>query len=360
MLESDHIGEILRSGHFRLCRQVPHGRVNRYILSIRFRVIGVIAVSYRDALSDSSRHQDALSFLMAKLETIQSQDRVSNHTPEETKVAIRHILPWLNLTIGLEFACRAVTCSTRSDGKDLMKKVDSYFCQARNTDFANVQLAQASILFRFGKFEECSLLLQEIEVRWSFRVIRICCCKKGSSRVPGAQRLQDYYPPMRDMSDTKLLRTYFAKCVIFLPSQSELVPPPLKYEMFRSLCTPPGTRAEMKDDWFDWAVVDAKVYLHFMQYLVCSKLEREPHKQIAKDNLVSLIQHAGAYDLGHMETAYNLLGWIYLQENQTVDAVRCFIKSWQIRPHHNAAKFHIWNLWRTLTEQQSRNPADRP
>jgi len=237
----------------------------------------------------------------------------------------------------------------------LMKKVDSHFRQASNTDFSNVRLAQTSILFRFGKYEECFLLLQEMETTWSFRVMNICVCKDEIIRVPGAQELHDYYPPMRDMSATKLRRNYIATCVVFLPSLSAIVPTPLKYEMFRSLGTTPGSRDEHKDTWFDCAVVDAKVYLHFMQYLVCSRLDREHYKQIAMDNLASMIQHDDAVKLYHRETAYNLLGWIYLQEHRTVDAIRCFLYSWQIRPFHNGAKFHMWNVWRTVAEVHSRN-----
>ena len=47
------------------------------------------------------------------------------------------------------------------------------------------------------------------------------------------------------------------------------------------------------------------------------------------------------YNLGHRETALNLLGWIHLQKNKLQYAWRCFCVSWKERPFTNAAKWHM-------------------
>ena len=106
--------------------------------------------------------------------------------------------------------------------------------------------------------------------------------------------------------------------------------------------TPPGSRDKRDDKWFDLAVVDGKVYFYFLQYLVYSRLNRPANKQVAIDNLVWVF--GDDPNLRHTETAYNLLGWIHVQEGRIPEALMCFLTSWRIRPDHNAAKSHVLKL----------------
>ena len=128
----------------------------------------------------------------------------------------------------------------------------------------------------------------------------------------------------------------------FLRSDRSITPEALHYEMFRSINTPPGSRYKYYDAWFDMAVVDAVVYLHFMQYLAHAKLNRRIHKHHAIHKLESVLKREE--DLAHRETGHNLLGWIHFHENWIPRGIKYFQKSWAIRPHHNAAKLHMLKL----------------
>ena len=163
-----------------------------------------------------------------------------------------------------------------------------------------------------------------------------------------------------DLTIRNFMQELTATCVIFLPSELELAPAPLQYEMQRSVGTLPGSRSEEDHYWYDWAVVDARVYLYFLQYLVSSKLHKDKHRDVAKDNIRAqiacddrMVLADGIARLGHKDTAYNLLGWVYMQEGCLVEAAECFMQSWKIRPYHNAAKFHMRDLMARMSGTQS-------
>jgi len=118
--------------------------------------------------------------------------------------------------------------------------------------------------------------------------------------------------------------------------------------------------SEVDHYWYDWAVVDSRVYLYFLQYLVSSKLHKDKHRDVAMDNIRTQIDRddhqiqagRGSW-IGHKDTACNLLGWIYMQEGRLAEAARCFTQSWRIRPYHNAAKFHMRDLIARMSGTQS-------
>ena len=127
--------------------------------------------------------------------------------------------------------------------------------------------------------------------------------------------------------------------MIFPYSDVRLVPVAIQFEIFRSTFNLPGSGYF----WFDMVVVDAIVYFYFMRYLAIAKLNRYINKHVAIHNLESELKWEP--NLGHCETGYNLLGWIYFQEGWIRRGIEYFRMSWAIRPHHNAAKFHMLKIF---------------
>ena len=182
----------------------------------------------------------------------------------------------------------------------------------------------------------CEIILEDIEHDVKRYVVTLCGCYERGYKE-NADLLQ--HLATHNVSCKSAIRTVYVGCVRFARSDTELAPLPLRYEMYRSIGTPPGSRNDVQYTWFDTATVDGKVYLYFLQYLVYSQLNKPANKQVAIDNLVWVL--GDDPNLHHTETAYNLLGWIYVQEGRIPEALRCFVTSWEIRPNHNAAKFHV-------------------
>jgi tetratricopeptide (TPR) repeat protein len=86
-------------------------------------------------------------------------------------------------------------------------------------------------------------------------------------------------------------------------------------------------------------VVDSLPYLYFLQYKTYGHLQRYDEQRQALNKLVNSIYTTR--NIGHKETALNLLGQCYQQENRNTEALHCYINSIRIRPTNNAAKLHI-------------------
>jgi tetratricopeptide (TPR) repeat protein len=138
-----------------------------------------------------------------------------------------------------------------------------------------------------------------------------------------------------------MIKHNMAFCVKYLPCEVNCIPGELKYEMFRSTEEDRPYRGEF-DYWMDCAVVDSLPYLHFLQYKVYSQLHRAADQQQALDNLIRTIDTEP--NLGHKETALNLLGQCMEQENRYEEAFRCYILSLNVRARNNVAKWHVCRL----------------
>ena len=137
---------------------------------------------------------------------------------------------------------------------------------------------------------------------------------------------------MRHSAANELLHQFLTPCVLFLPTEKEVVPSALCYEM-----SIPEAPADI-DSWHDkWAIVDGKFLLHFLLYLNRKNLGlsfeadiQEMEKYIKNDRRES-----------HKYTDLNLLGWVYKEEGKQNRAYECFKKSLHFRPQQKAAFWHL-------------------
>ncbi|KAL3847816.1 hypothetical protein ACJMK2_018708 [Sinanodonta woodiana] len=151
----------------------------------------------------------------------------------------------------------------------------------------------------------------------------------------------------------ELLQTQTSFSVIYLPTEMLITPKPLRMEMFRSVSALSELKQELTNIWYDWSVVDSLICLYFFQYLNFSRQGKERHKQVAMDNMIHLIRTEP--NIPHRDTAFNLLGYSFIQENQLTNAFRCFVQSLIIRPHHNAAKFYLGILFSRISASEIRH-----
>ncbi|XP_053384357.1 uncharacterized protein LOC123563065 [Mercenaria mercenaria] len=206
-----------------------------------------------------------------------------------------------------------------------------------NSDAASGRLKLASVLYSVGYMVETELTLGDIVRRYGFNNVEpICECY--TFPVPTVlKRFQE----LAYHQNEKAVRSVCAFCVRFTPAEIHCVPQELQYEMFRSTQDDLLYR-ELTDYWMDWAVVDSLPYLYFLQYKTYRHLQRfdDQHQALAK--LARTIETTR--NLGHRETALNLLGQCWEQENQPNKALLCYMMSLKVRERNNAARFHICRL----------------
>ncbi|XP_053374663.1 uncharacterized protein LOC123532409 [Mercenaria mercenaria] len=211
-----------------------------------------------------------------------------------------------------------------------------------NSDVSSGKLKLASIFYCMEDTERTNMILKDTEECYDLSVVEpVCGCYLYEHQVSRSAFNRLSFQQNEDA----LVKHISAFCVIFLPCEINCCPYELQHEMFRSTQEDLACRSK-EDYWMDWAVVDSLPYLYFLQYKTCNSLRRHREKQRALSNLVRTIDEEA--NLGHRETALNLLGQCMEQENRRTDALRCYLLSLQIRGRNNAAKFHICRLLSTL------------
>ncbi|KAL3847834.1 hypothetical protein ACJMK2_018725 [Sinanodonta woodiana] len=206
-----------------------------------------------------------------------------------------------------------------------------------NSDATSVRLKLCGLGMDLGNHNLIETSLQHISdshMRYmyskTFNVSVILACNYASHKE---KLLSNEY------NIEELLKTQTSYSVIYLPTEMSITPKPLRMEMFRSIGAPSELRHKHFDSWFEWCVVDSLICLYFFQYLNFSRQRKERHTQMAMDNMIHVIRTEPG--IPHRDTAFNLLGYSFMQENQLTNAFRCFVQSLNIRPHHNAAKFYL-------------------
>ncbi|XP_060558231.1 uncharacterized protein LOC132718536 isoform X1 [Ruditapes philippinarum] len=223
------------------------------------------------------------------------------------------------------------------------KKALSFMSLGLDTDIASGKLKLTSFFYCTGDIERTEFILKNIEECYDLSVVEpICGCYifKKSPRRDNFNRLC-----YESNEECTLLKHITAPCVCFIRCEINCCPIELQHEMFRSTQEDLACRSE-DDDWMDTAVVDTLPYLYFLQYKTYSRLRRQDDKQRALSNIARTIDVEP--NLGHKETALNLLGQCMEQENNLGNAFKCYARSLEIRRQNNSAKFHMCKLLNKL------------
>ncbi|XP_053405232.1 uncharacterized protein LOC128558926 [Mercenaria mercenaria] len=215
-----------------------------------------------------------------------------------------------------------------------------------NTDVASSKLKLASMYYCIGDYHRTEIALRDIERRYDQNIVEpICFCYDfiHEARRRGFNEISDNH-------NEEALQYATASCVRFLPCEINCIPAELWYEMFRSTGEDHAFRG-LLDNWMDWAVIDSLPYLYFLQYQTYRYLGRQDNKHRALSNLIRTIDQEP--NLGHRETALNLLGQCMEQEDRLIDALHCYLLSLDLRGRNNSAKIHICRLLSAMVNHQA-------
>ncbi|XP_045192237.2 uncharacterized protein LOC123548766 [Mercenaria mercenaria] len=261
------------------------------------------------------------------------------------KSAVRLLTPLLPSSLGSVIASHDIytTGSISPEALD-------WFSVGLNSDVSSGGLKLASALYCVGDMERAEFVLRNTEEKYDLNTTEpVCACYDHPVNYP-----RPGFMHKCNTGNEEVIKHITAFCVRFLRCEICCVPKELQYEMFRSTQEERLERDEISDFWMDWAVVDSLPYLYFLQYKTYGALHRMADQQCALANLVTSIETEQT--LTHRETALNLLGQCMEQENQHIDALRCYMISLNIRARSNAANFLICRLIYVLFNMQEPAP----
>ncbi|XP_045192167.2 uncharacterized protein LOC123548726 [Mercenaria mercenaria] len=257
------------------------------------------------------------------------------------KSAVRLLAPLLSSSLGSVIASHNIY-TTRSISPEAL----DLFSVGLNSDVASGRLKLASALYCVGDMERAEFVLRNTEEKYDLNTVEPeCTCYEHPKYY-----LRQGFKHKCNTGNEEVIQHTTAFCVRFLQCEICCVPEELQYEMFRSTQEERLERNEMVDYWLDWAVVDSLPYLYFLQYKTYGSFQRVADQQCALANLVTTIETE--QNLGHKETALNLLGQCMEQENRHADALRCYMISLNIRARNNAANFLICRLLYEVVNMQ--------
>jgi hypothetical protein len=208
-----------------------------------------------------------------------------------------------------------------------------------NSDVSSGRLKQASVFYCLGDMIRTDIILQEITKRYNRNAVEPVC---GCYHFPRIGRKKEFAQDARLKDMVHVVRENTAFCVKFTRAEIKCTPHELQYEMFSP------TEVDMlhfdmhNAPWINCAVVDSLPFLHFLQYSTYRQLQRHSYQQKALNDLIVTI--ATEKNLGHRETALNILGQCFELENRDQDALNCYIRSLNIGQKKYVASLHICKL----------------
>ena len=291
---------------------------------IMYKRYKVVLVCY------SHNTNDLVDNLSSKLSILVHTDRVDIHSPVDiTQRTIALLAPYIEIYLMSNIVALSVK---RGDAKETTwgyLTSDKWHEISHSSDPFTSRLKQASLMSALGYHSHSFNVLSTLENKKS---IRGCGCFRlwKPDKLPYSEREKRLL--LRLLSADELLHQFWTPCALFLPTEKEVVPSALCYEM--SIPEAPDNIFSWHDH---WAVVDGKFLLHFLLYLNRKNLGLSFEADIQE--MEEYIKNGRSER--HKYTDLNLLGWVYKEEGKLDIAYECFKKSLHFRPQQKAAIWHI-------------------
>ena len=309
-----------------LKRRLKHG----ILVSIMLLRYTLVLKCYRNSTND------LVDNLSSKLSILKHTDRLDIYSPVDvTKRTIALLVPYIEI---YRMSNTVVLSVQRGDTRETTwgnLTCDKWQEISHSSDPFTSGLKQASLMSALGYHSHSFNLLSTIENKESLDGCGCCLRPVEFLHVYSEQEARLF----ARLSMDELLHQFWTPCVLFLPTEKDVVPSALCYEM--SIPEAPADPYSWHDH---WAIVDGKFLLHFLLYLNRKNLGlsfeadiQEMEKYIKNDRLAS-----------HKYTDLNLLGWVYKEEGKRNRAYECFKKSLHVRPQQKAAIWHILCLISSL------------
>ncbi|XP_052235136.1 uncharacterized protein LOC127847340 isoform X2 [Dreissena polymorpha] len=215
-----------------------------------------------------------------------------------------------------------------------------------NSDVASSRLKFASMLYCGGHLRAAVRVLKDVEGRYHSNVKTVCGCRI----IQGDRDLKVFANMLSGNTDNEFSK-YLTFCVKLLRQESYCTPFILLFEMNRNISEEEvAQRSLVGKQWMDIAEVDARPFLHYLQYLTYGGLGERGNQLYALRFLNSYICDArNRIHMYHFETSLNLLGHCYEMEGNYESALYYYEKSLLRFSTNNAANWHVRRVLRIIS-----------
>ena len=311
-------------------------------------IISLYIVHCRNAILKMgvSSKESIIVALFDNVKQLKNTDKISVYTQEETKRVVSHVLPYIELSLMSNIVEKAV--EEKKDDDTIWRLLTSHSWNKMGSvsDAFTAKLKQATLMYTYGYYQSSVYVLRHLESQVGFSV---CDCNEEEKKTPYLQTLLHAAKEMPNISVEDFVKNFMRPCIVFLPSERDVVPLPLQYEMRRSEGSPEGSRHEPFHFWYDWAVVDPKMLLYLLLYLNNKQLNRMTDAAAC----LKTIEATRGFEMSHPETNLNIIGWMYKDSGDLRSARNMFGISLRIKPYHNAALLHLDDLNTTIMSNMS-------
>jgi len=231
-------------------------------------------------------------------------------------------------------------------GQPLPQDIWQLYGESLDTDVASSKLKLASMHYCQGELWRAAYLLNEVEFDFDDSVQPVCGCGKTPYKDELSKAFCEY--TVQNDSHEQLTKK-LALCVRFLREEKFCAPRFLWCEMYRAVGDDVDHRSFAEREWMDWAEVDAKPFLLYLQFLTYRGLG-VPHRQLeAFHRLRDIVTSVDKLNqLYHAETVKNLFGHCCELEGKVQVAIHVYECSLEDRPRNNAANWHKQRLRQLL------------
>ncbi|KAH3784208.1 hypothetical protein DPMN_162160 [Dreissena polymorpha] len=247
-----------------------------------------------------------------------------------------HIRSAVSISLPFQYSIQAVMKASLCIGQNqtIPQEIFTLCDKSLMSDVTSSRLKLASIYFSAGRFEETAAILKQVDALLSNKIIiyvsPFLCNKnhKFGSEMMGRRK--------KEVID--ILQKEVALCTIFSRHEINCVPGQLVAEFYRTITVEDSSCRIFTDYWMDLAVVDSLAYLYYLQYLTFRTTGLLSDKNGAFTNLHS------EYREYHTETTLNLIGHCCEMEGILSVAWEVYKLSVKLRPHNNAAYWHMFRI----------------
>ncbi|XP_052238624.1 uncharacterized protein LOC127849915 [Dreissena polymorpha] len=213
---------------------------------------------------------------------------------------------------------------------------------------ASSRLKFASMLYCSGHLQAAVRVLEDVERRYHSEVKAVCAFR----RIEGDRDLNVFANMLAGNKEEGFSELPFVSCVRFIRQESYCTPAILLFEMNRNNTEEEvAQRNNAEKLWMDSAEVDARPFLHYLQYITYGGLGERDTQFHAMGVLEAYINTCirNQLNLYHVETALNLLGHCYEMEGDYAGALHYYEWSLRCRRTNNAANWHVLRIMRLIS-----------
>lgn len=310
-----------------------------------------------------ANNSNVIKLLWRMLYNIEHMNIISEHTPEEIRSSLLLFKPLICTSLASNISAMSIQQSNPQVRDFLLSGCYTLFIKG---DLSG-RLKFISVLYASGCYMDCEWNLDQLDEEHIQNNPSLCSCHMHPCSIT----------PMAENIDIYNLK--MSSCLLFLPSEIQIIPDAMKYEMFKDfgISLDESDNVELNRPWHYGAVVDSNIYYFFLRFLIKNKLKGA---NVSKDDDYDVKQIKdllSGSNVRHPTVAYNLMAWILSTFGLTQKALDNLRMSWndmlsldlciliknekmkKKKYLFNSAKLHafviLYNAWKTSKLKFSRN-----